>query len=181
MRITSPKTGRLAGLLVGTALAAAALTSTARAEIVGTLQCNIAGGMGAIIGSQRAVSCTYASSAGPTELYTGSISRLGVDIGQITAGTLTYNVIEAGSPAPGALAGTYVGPGFGVTIGTGAGLNALVGGNGNAITLQPISGTTSSGLNINAGVGALNLVFAGLEKTPRLHRHRHSHHHHHHR
>lgn len=171
MRLSLLESGRVAALIAGAA-AIAAVASPARADIVGRLECNISGGVGAIIGSQRAVACTFRSNVGPTELYNGVISRLGVDIGQITAGTLTYDVVEAGQAGPGALQGDYIGPGFGITLGTGGGLNALVGGNANAITLQPISATTSTGLNINAGIGSLHLAFAGAE-GPRMRHRRH--------
>lgn len=171
------KTGRLVAAVTGAALAAAFAVSPARAEVVGQLQCNIAAGVGQLVVSQRGVSCVF-HSAGPTQLYQGFISRLGVDIGNLTAGTLTYNVIAIGTPAPGVLAGSYVGPGFGLSLGTGAGLNALVGGGGSFV-LQPIAGTTGTGVNFNAGVGELRLAFAGLEPGPRLGRiHRHHRHHH---
>ena len=172
-----PSKSGLAALAAGALLATTFAALPAHAEIVGTLSCNVAPGMGAIVVSQRSLSCTYQTAGAPTELYTGSISRLGVDIGQITGGTLTYSAYVAGSAGPGALAGTYVGPGFGVTLGTGGGINALVGGNGNSITLQPLSETTSSGVNINAGIGALNLTYAGLGAPVLRHRH-HRHHHH---
>ncbi len=169
MRPNVKKTARLAALAMGAALA---VTVPAHAEIAGTLSCNIAPGVGAIIASRRAVACTYRSSLGPVELYNGSISRLGIDIGNQQSGVLAYNVYEGGTPVAGALGGTYVGPGFGVTLGTGGGVNALVGGNSGAIALQPLAATTSTGVNFNAGVGALNLDYAGPEQSPRMRRHR---------
>ncbi len=155
-------TSRTAALVAGAALAAALACSPARAETAGTLQCNVASGVGVIIVSQRQVSCVYRSNVGPTQLYRGTINRLGVDIGSQTAGTLTYAVAALGNPAPGSLSGAYVGPGFGVTVGNGGGLNALVG--GNSINLQPIAATTSTGLNVNAGLGALDLQYVGEER-----------------
>ncbi len=169
MRLNVTKTARLAALAMGMALAV-----PAHAEIAGTLSCNIAPGVGAIVASQRAVACTYRSSLGPVELYNGSISRLGIDIGNQQSGVLAYNVYEGGTPVAGALGGTYVGPGFGVTLGTGGGVNALVGGNSGAIALQPLVATTSTGVNFNAGVGALHLDYAGPEQ-PMMRRHRRHH------
>ena len=169
------KTGRLSAVVAGAAMAATCFAASARAEVVGALSCNIAGGEGQLVVSQRAVSCTFRS-VGPAELYQGVISRLGVDIGNQTSGILTYNVVAIGVPAPGALAGDYIGPGFGLSLGTGGGLNALVGG-GNSFVLQPIAGTTSTGVNFNAGVGELHLTYVGLATGPRLRR-RHHHHRH---
>lgn len=172
-------TGRLAALLAGAAVAATFAAAPARADVVGTMTCAIAPGMGVIVVSQRAVSCTFEASEGPAQLYTGFINRLGVDIGNQTSGTLVYKVVAIGTPAPGSLAGDYIGPGFGVTLGTGAGANALVGG-GNSFALQPISGTTSTGVNINAGVGELHLTFAGLTPEPAMMKRHHRRHHRHH-
>ena len=172
MRMNVLKSGRIAAILVGTALATTFAAVPAHADN-GVLQCNVSAGLGVIVVSQRNVSCTYKSAAGPVELYTGSISRLGVDIGQITGGTLVYDVYANGAPVTGALAGTYIGPGFGLTLGSGGGANVLVGGGNNSVTLQPLAATTSSGLNINAGIGALNLVYAGMERPMRRHRRGH--------
>ena len=149
----------------------AAFAVPAQAEIAGTLACNIASGTGVVIGSQRAVACTYRSSLGPVELYNGTMSRLGVDIGNQQSGVLAYNVYEGGTPTQGALAGNYFGPGFGVTLGSGGGVNALIGGNTNAIALQPLAATTSTGVNFNAGVGNLHLDYVGPEPSP-MRRHR---------
>ena len=171
MRLNVLKNGQVAAIFAGTVMAAAFAASPARADN-GVLQCNVSAGLGVIVVSQRNVSCTYRSSAGPIELYNGSISRLGVDIGEITGGTLAYDVYANSAPVAGALSGTYVGPGFGLTLGNGGGANVLVGGGSNAVTLQPLAATTSSGLNINAGIGALNLVYAGMERPMMRRRHR---------
>ncbi len=174
----NPKTGRLAALIAGTMLAASFAAAPARADVVGEMQCTIAPGEGVIIGSQRAVSCTFHSNEGPAQLYTGYLNRLGVDIGNQTTGVMVYSVLAIGTPAPGSLSGDYVGPGFGLSLGNGGGVNALVGG-GNSFTLQPLSGTTSTGVNFNAGVGELHLTYAGLEAAPapRARRHHHRRHH----
>ncbi len=170
MRLTTTETLRVAALMAGAALAVTMASAPARAEIVGTLSCNIASGTGAIIASQRAVACTFRSSLGPVEFYTGTISRLGIDIGNQESGVLSYNVYEAGTPAQGALGGNYFGPGFGLSLGSGGGVNALIGGNASSIALQPLAATTSTGVNFNAGVGNLNLNYTGTERPPRMRR-----------
>ncbi len=169
--------GRLA--VAAAALAAGFAAVPARADVVGDLTCNIAPGVGAIIVSSRDVACTFRSAAGPAQLYTGKINRLGVDIGNQDSAVLTYAVTALGTPAPGSLSGDYIGPGFGLTLGTGGGVNALVGG-GNSFTLQPLSATTSTGTNFNAGVGELHLIYAGMEPVGgrRMRHHRRFHRHH---
>ena len=173
MRLTLT-TGRIATAIAGAALAATLAAAPARADVVGELTCNISPGVGAIVVSSRDVACTFHGAGGPAQLYRGSINRLGVDIGNQTSGVLTYAVTAIGTPAPGSLTGDYIGPGFGLTLGTGAGVNALVGG-GNSFALQPLSATTSTGVNFNAGVGELHLAYVGEEPVGRMGHRRHRH------
>ena len=58
----------------------------------------------------------------------------------------------------GALAGHYVGGTAEATVGAGLGANALVGGSNRTITLQPLSVTGQTGLNVAAGVAELTLA-----------------------
>ena len=170
MRFDFVKTGRFAAILAATALSAAFATTSAKAELVGQLQCNIGPGAGQLITSKRPVSCTYRSAGMPVQFYSGELGRIGLDVGSLTSGTLTYDVVAIGTPGLGVLQGSYIGAGGGVTLGTGIGVNTLVGGNGQSITLQPISTTVSTGTNVNAGLTSLALTFAGTEGGPRMHR-----------
>ena len=85
---------RKIGLVIGSlalAIGVLASESTARAQgtaRVGTLSCNVASGWGFVFGSSRALRCTFSSSSGRTEYYTGSIRRFGVDIGYTRGGVL---------------------------------------------------------------------------------------------
>jgi Protein of unknown function (DUF992) len=55
-------------------------------------------------------------------------------------------------------------------LGAGGTANALVGGNSNSISLQPLSGT-STGLNLSAGIGALTLQpVISSNRPPRVQR-----------
>ena len=181
MRDIIVSAGRITAMLAGTALLALCATGAARADVAGQLQCNVAGGEGSLITSTRNVSCTFQSNAGPVQLYNGTISRLGLDIGPLATKVLTYQVLALGTAAPGDLQGNYIGSGAGITLGTGIGVDALVGGSGNTITLQPLATSVSSGTNINAGLGALQLRFAGLAVPPPFRRHYRHHHYYHHR
>ena len=96
---------------------------------VGTLTCNVASGWGFVFGSSRALRCTFATTSGRVERYTGSIQRFGVDIGYTKAGVLIGGFFAPSSDlAPGALAGNFVGATGSATVGVGAGANVLVGG-----------------------------------------------------
>ena len=126
---------------------------------VGVLACNVAGGIGAIIGSQKAVSCSYTPSpGGPSEIYTGTITKLGLDIGATSGGQMVWSVFAPSSGfGPGALAGSYAGATGEATIAAGLGANVLVGGSHRTVALQPLSVTGQTGLNLAVGVAELNL------------------------
>ena len=157
---------RKIGLVIGSlALAFGVLASESPARAqgtarVGTLSCNVASGWGFVFGSSRALRCTFSSSSGRTEYYTGSIRRFGVDIGYTRGGVLIWGVLAPTSDlAPGALAGEFPGATASATVGVGAGANVLVGGSSRTISLQPLSLEGSTGLNVAAGIGAINLRY----------------------
>src|ERR1700693_3490050 len=64
----------------------------------------------------------------------------------------------SGTLAPGALAGGYAGGTASATVVVGVGANALIGGGGNSIALQPLSIEANRGLNVAAGIGAMTLT-----------------------
>src|SRR5262249_35859014 len=84
------------------ALATAVLTGSAQAQEriqSGSLTCDVSAGIGLIIGSQRNVSCTFTPSLpGPIEYYTGTISKLGLDIGVTTGGVMIWLVYSPTNP-----------------------------------------------------------------------------------
>jgi hypothetical protein len=141
--------------------AAVALPGTTMAQgrdKVGSLNCDISAGIGAIIASKKSVTCMFTPSArGPREVYVGSISKLGVDIGATSGGEMVWAVFAPSNRKFGALAGHYVGATAEATVGAGLGANALVGGSNRTVTLQPVSVTGQTGLNIAAGVAELTL------------------------
>ncbi len=130
---------------------------------LGTLSCEVAGGVGMIIGSNKQVSCTFRQRTGRIERYTGTIGKLGIDIGVTRKTYLSWVVINTAPTrvGDGALAGTYVGASAGASVGLGLGANALVGGNAKNFALQPLSAEAGTGLNVAAGVSRLQLRPAG--------------------
>ncbi|RWX11879.1 DUF992 domain-containing protein [Rhizobium hidalgonense] len=130
---------------------------------LGTLSCEVAGGPGLIIGSSKAVDCTFKQRTGKVEHYTGKIGKLGVDIGVTGKTYLSWTVINTAPTrvGEGALAGTYVGASAAASVGVGLGANALVGGNSKNFALQPLSAETGTGVNVAAGVSRLQLRPAG--------------------
>ena len=73
-------------------LAFAALEPAAAQRVrTGMLNCDVSGGIGFIIGSQRSVICTFSpDGGGPPEVYTGTISRFGLDIGATAGGQMVW-------------------------------------------------------------------------------------------
>jgi hypothetical protein len=124
---------------------------------VGTLTCDVAGGVGFVFGSSRTLNCLFTRTNGIGERYEGTIRRYGVDIGFTRQSTMVWAVFAPGAITPGAIAGDYAGPTAQGTVGVGVGANVLLGGSNNQITLQPVSVEGSVGLNAAAGVAALTL------------------------
>jgi hypothetical protein len=158
--------------LLGAAFVGLTATAPSATQVQsGVLECNVAAGIGFIIGSSKNLSCVFYPARGRPEYYAGTISRIGVDIGATGPGQFAWGVFTAGPPGRRyVLAGDYAGPGGGFALGAGGSANTLVGGNGGSISLQPLSGT-STGLNLSAGIGALTLqpVAAGPPRRRQHH------------
>jgi hypothetical protein len=149
-------------LLAVTALMVVTSTAFAQAPVAaGTLTCDVSAGFGVIIGSRRSVNCTFApTQPGPVEYYTGTITKVGVDIGATTRGVLVWLVYAPTSRPAGALQGTYGGATAEATFAVGLGANVLVGGSNRTVALQPVSVQGQVGLNVAAGIAELDLRFS---------------------
>ena len=140
------------------ATAAPALAQAPGGVKVGSLRCEVSGGLGLIITSTKEMECVFISARGRREHYFGKIQKFGLDIGATTRGVLAWDVFApTEGPRRGALAGDYAGVAASATAGLGAGANALVGGSDRSFTLQPLSIEVQSGLNLSAGVASLTL------------------------
>ena len=150
--------------LVGAVAVAGAATIPAEAQPrrvqVGTLACSISAGVGMVVASQRNVSCNFQPDGGPPEAYTGTMTRVGVDVGFTTGGAMVWGVFADTNRYAGMLSGTYAGATAEATVAAGLGANVLVGGSNHSVALQPLSVQGQVGLNVAAGVGALELHLA---------------------
>jgi len=125
---------------------------------VGTLVCDVSGGIGMIITSHKQIQCVFNPDLpGPREAYVGTISKFGLDIGATTSGQMVWAVYAPTSREFGALAGIYSGATAEATVAVGLGGNALIGGSNRTIALQPLSLTGQTGFNLAAGVASLEL------------------------
>ncbi len=151
--------------LVGAALLGLGMCAPVQAqrpvwEQSGTLNCDVSGGIGFIVTSQRQVNCLFTPSyPAPPEQYVGTITKVGLDIGFTGAGQLVWSVLQSTTRRRGVLAGSYAGASAEATIGAGLGANVLVGGNDRSVALQPLSIQGQVGLNVAAGIAEISLQF----------------------
>lgn len=129
-------------------------------EQSGTLNCDVSGGIGFIVGSQRQVNCLFTPSyPAPPEQYVGTITKVGLDVGFTGGGQLVWEVLMSTTRRRGVLAGSYAGASAEATVGAGLGANLLVGGNDRSVALQPLSIQGQVGLNVAAGIAEIALQF----------------------
>jgi hypothetical protein len=161
----SRNVSRFAAILAITLVGAGA--ASAQSAKVGALQCHISGGTGMILMENQALDCVFKDSAGQTSHYIGRMTNVGVNIGISGPGRLVWAVLAAtNNVTPGALAGDYVGAAGSVAVGAGAGGAILVGGSNKTISLQPISVSAETGLNLSAGLGNISLQYMPVTPPP---------------
>lgn len=144
-------------------VAAMALPAPSQAQVamrtkVGTVACDISAGIGLIVTSKKQLTCMFTpSQPGPREVYIGSITKFGLDLGATAGGEMIWAVYAPTSRRFGALAGHYGGVTAEATVGAGVGANVLVGGSNRTVTLQPVSVQGQTGVNVAVGVAGLEL------------------------
>jgi len=125
---------------------------------VGTLTCSVSASVGLVVGSQKNVNCIFRGQPGePEEAYTGTMTTIGIDIGVTTGGVIIWTVFASTNRYAGMLAGTYGGATAEVSVAAGLGANVLIGGSNSTVALQPLSVQGQVGLDVAAGIGALEL------------------------
>lgn len=120
---------------------------------IGYLECGVGGGVGYVLGSAKELDCVFRSARGsdPSDRYTGTIRKLGVDVGFTTRSRMLWAVFApTAGYHHGSLGGIYKGATAEATVGVGIGANILVGGTAGSIQLQPVSVTGQLGLNVAA-------------------------------
>jgi hypothetical protein len=152
----------ISGFMLGLGLAAASV-GPGHADVakIGILSCDVSKGVGEILSRKQSLTCQFRPDGGVPEIYTGKIDEYGLEIGKVVQGHLIWGVASATRSMPqGALAGKYVGVGADAALGVGLGANALVGGNKQSVSLQPLSVDGETGINIAIGVVRLTLAAA---------------------
>lgn len=125
---------------------------------IGTLTCDVGGGIGYVLGSAKTLDCTFRAARGGSEDYQGAIRKLGVDVGFTTRGKLIWAVFApTAGYHRGSLGGVYDGASVEATVGAGLGANVLIGGTSGSISLQLLSVTGQVGLNVAAAGTSVTL------------------------
>ena len=129
---------------------------------MGALACNLAPTVGFIVGSLSGCPApTRPTVRFRREVYVGSITTVGLDIGVNGGGRMLWAVFAPTSGFPhGALAGSYVGASADVAVGLGLWRQRL--GRRIASLLRAAAGLSeaNTGINIAAGVSELRLHWA---------------------
>jgi hypothetical protein len=143
-------------------------TGFAQGAVIGTLQCRISGGVGMILIENQALDCVYQGvRGGPGSHYIGRLTNVGANIGINGPGVMTWEVVAAvKQPGPGDLAGDYVGAQGDVAVGAGLGGAVLIGGSQNAFSLQPVSFSLNTGLDLSIGFGKISLQYMPVTPPP---------------
>lgn len=145
-------------LAVASVMPVSGVAQPAKRVKVGTLTCDISAGLGLIIASKKRLTCMYTPAGpGPREVYTGNITKFGLDVGATAGGEMVWSVYAPTSRRIAALSGHYAGAAAEATVGAGLGANVLVGGSNRTVALQPVSVQGQTGLNVAVGVAEMTL------------------------
>jgi hypothetical protein len=150
---------RVSTIALAAGLVASASSAMAQDRVeIGTLECR-GSTTSFVIGSVTDLNCGYRpAGGGPVEPYRATMRRAGVDIGFNQQIVVVWGVWAPSRGQPRwDLSGSYAGAQASATVGVGVGANALIGGSGNTIALQPLSGQAQTGLSAAAGVASLEL------------------------
>ena len=117
---------------------------------LGELNCQVSNYDDGILKTEIILACEYVDANGINAGdYKGTISRTGLDVGNIKTDQFTWIVSTLGDPADAKIAGTYIGATAGASAGAGAGGNYLTGGFEGKISLQPLSAESKSGFGVS--------------------------------
>ena len=155
------------GILVATGLALAIAATPPKVEAasvvnVGVLTCKQIPGksINLLIHSVAMVDCVFSNAAGK-EYYRGESGiGLGIDLEWNSSKSISYAVLSAGSDVrigTHSLVGKYAGGMASASLGIGTGVQVLVGGGNDSISLQPLAIEGSTGIGAAAGLGYLYL------------------------
>jgi len=135
-------------------------TTNANSRIyIGSLTCNVGGSTGYVLGSAKPLDCVFLGKDGvSTAHYTGTIDKVGIDIGYTKAVHTIWRVYSLGSDrGVTQIGGTYVGEQGTVAAGNQAGGNWIYGGPNAEIGMVSSGVIKDAGYNLATGVAAMTI------------------------
>ncbi|MBI2736961.1 MAG: DUF992 domain-containing protein [Rhodospirillales bacterium] len=126
---------------------------------IGSLSCNVGGSTGYVLASQKSLDCVFLNKEGTASAqYTGTIDKVGIDIGYTRAVHTIWRVYSLGSVrGVNDLSGTYVGEQGTVAAGQQAGGNWIYGGPNAEIGMVASGVIKDAGYNLATGVAAMTI------------------------
>jgi Protein of unknown function (DUF992) len=133
-------------------------TNTNSRIYIGSLSCNV-GSTGYILASSKSLDCVFLNKDGTQSAqYTGTIDKVGVDIGYTKAVHTIWRVYSLGSDrGPNNLGGTYAGEQGTAAAGNQAGGNWIYGGPNAEVGMLASGIIQDAGYNLAAGVAAMTI------------------------
>lgn len=135
-------------------------TTNANSRIyIGSLSCNVGGSTGYVLASSKSLDCVFLANDGVhSAQYTGTINKVGIDIGYTKAVHTIWRVYSLGSTrGPRDLSGTYVGEQGTAAAGGQAGGNWLYGGPNAEIGMVASGIIQDAGYNLAMGIGEMSI------------------------
>ncbi|WP_020697531.1 DUF992 domain-containing protein [Reyranella massiliensis] len=134
-------------------------TTNANSRIyIGALSCNVAGGTGYVLASSKTMECVFLDRNGQSAEYSGTINKVGIDIGYTKAVHTVWRVYSLGSDRKAnQLSGTYVGEQGTVAAGGQAGGNWIFGGPNAEIGMVASGIVKDAGYNLATGIAEMSL------------------------
>jgi hypothetical protein len=135
------------------------LTNTNSRIYIGSLSCNVGGSTGYVLASTKSLDCVFLNKDGTQSAqYTGTIDKVGVDIGYTKAVHTIWRVYSLGSDrGPTNLGGTYVGEQGTAAAGNQAGGNWIYGGPNAEVGMLASGIVQDAGYNLAAGIAAMTI------------------------
>jgi hypothetical protein len=135
-------------------------TTNANSRIyIGSLSCNVGGSTGYVLASSKTLDCVFLDKDGVrTAQYTGTIDKVGIDIGYTKAVHTIWRVYSLGSTrGPNNLGGTYLGEQSTIAAGSQAGGNWIYGGPNAEVGMLASGVVQDAGYNLATGVAAMTI------------------------
>jgi hypothetical protein len=134
-------------------------TNTNSRIYIGSLSCNVGGSTGYVLASRKSLDCVFLNKDGTQSAeYTGTIDKVGVDIGYTKAVHTIWRVYSLGSDrGPTNLGGTYVGEQGTAAAGNQAGGNWIYGGPNAEVGMLASGIVQDAGYNLAAGIAAMTI------------------------